>query len=70
MNNIWLDGYPKIEEFLKYLMDPVTIHPFTDYMEKQFMPIPVMDENDIALFCEQFVLSEDPIKAEMSKTSK
>lgn len=69
-NNIWLKGYPEAEEFLKYLMNPVTIHPFTDYMEKQFMPVPVMDENDIALFCEQFVLSEDPIKAEMSKTSK
>lgn len=66
-NNIWLKGYPEAEEFLKYLMNPVTIHPFADYMEKQLMPIPAMDENDLALFCEQFVLSEDPIKAEVSK---
>lgn len=69
-NNIWLDGYPKIEEFLKYLMDPVTIHPFTDYMEKQLMPIPAMDENDMMLFCEQFVLYKDPIKAEVSKNNQ
>mgnify|MGYP006968315365 CR=1 FL=1 len=44
-------------------MNPVTIHPFSEYMEKQFIPVPVMDEKDCAIFFEDYMLIEDPIKA-------
>ena len=48
---------------MEYLMNPVTIHPFSDYMEKQFIPIPVMDEKDYVIFCEDYKLTKDPIRA-------
>ncbi|BCN30738.1 YecA family protein [Anaeromicropila herbilytica] len=61
--NIWKRGYPDAQEFIEYLMNPVTIHPFSDYMKKRYIPIPVIDEKDCAIFCEEYNLVEDPIKA-------
>ena len=51
-------------------MDPVTVHPFSEYMEKQFIPVPVMDEADCAIFCEDYILTEDPIRATVLKEEK
>lgn len=64
---IWSKGYPDAKEFMDYLMNPVTIHSFVDCMEKQVVPVPVMDEKDCALFCENYRLVEDPIKASIVK---
>ena len=44
LKSIWKKGYPDAKEFMEYLMDPATVHPFSEYMEKQFIPVPVMDE--------------------------
>lgn len=60
--SIWKNGYPDAEEFMEYLMNPVTIQPFSNYIEKKFVPIPVMDKEDYAIFCEDYMLTEDPIK--------
>lgn len=63
IKSLWEKGYPDAKEFMEYLMNPVTVHPFIDYMEKQFVPVPVMDEKDCAIFCEDYRLNEDPIRA-------
>lgn len=63
VKSIWEKGYPDAKEFMKYLMNPVTIQSFADYMEKQFIPVPVMDEKDCAIYCENYRLTEDPIRA-------
>ena len=68
--NLWSKGYPTAEEFINYLLDPVTIHPFADYIKKQFIPIPVMDKDDLIIVCEELMLADDPIKAEVTKYSK
>ena len=68
--NLWSKGYPTAEEFVNYLIDPVTIHPFADYIEKQFIPIPVMDKDDLIMVCEELMLTDDPIKAEVTKYNK
>lgn len=62
LKSIWKNGYPDAEEFMEYLMNPVTIQPFSNYIEKKFVPIPVMDKEDYAIFCEDYMLTEDPIK--------
>jgi hypothetical protein len=64
---LWSNGYPDAKEFLEYLMDPVTIHPFVDYIEKQYFPLPMMDEKDLAIVLEEYRLIKDPIIAENSK---
>lgn len=63
LKSIWKKGYPNAKEFMEYLMNPVTIHPFSEYMEKQFIPVPVMDKEDCVLYCEDYILTEDPIRA-------
>ena len=70
LKSIWKKGYPDAKEFMEYLMDPVTVHPFFEYMEKQFIPVPVMDEADCAIFCEDYILTEDPIRATVLKEEK
>lgn len=68
--SLWKKGYPDAKEFMEYLMNPVTIQPFSDYMEKQFIPVPVMDEKDYAVFCEDYRLTEDPIRATVMNNKK
>ena len=63
LKNLWEKGYPDAKEFMEYLINPVTIHAFSKQMKKQYIPIPVMDENDYAIFCEDYRLTEDPIKS-------
>lgn len=70
LKSIWKKGYPDAIEFMEYLMNPVTVQPFSEYLEKQFIPVPVMDENDCAIFCEDFKLIEDPIRAVNLKKEK
>lgn len=70
LKSIWKKGYPDAKEFMEYLMNPVTAHPFSQYMEKKFIPVPVMDEKDCAIFCEDYMLIEDPIKAAVLKEEK
>ncbi len=60
---LWKDGIPKADEFMEYLVDPDTIHPFADYMEKVVRYIPIMDEQDAEIYFEDYQFSEDPIKA-------
>ena len=63
IKNLWKYGYPDPQEFIEYLTNPATIHPFVDCMEKELVPIPVIDESDLLLACEDYKLFEDPIKA-------
>lgn len=70
LKSIWEKGYPDANEFMEYLLDPVTTHPFSNYMEKQFTPVPGMDEKDCAIFSEDYMLIDDPIKAEVLKEEK
>lgn len=60
---LWSKGHPCPEEFKEYLLDPVTIHPFVDFIDKTFIPIPRIDENDLAIACEEYRLTQDPVKA-------
>lgn len=64
---LWSHGHPDANEFMEYLINPVTIHPFVDYLDKQFIPVPIMDEKDIGIVLEEYILTEDPIIAETSK---
>lgn len=70
LKSIWKKGYPDAKEFMEYLMNPVTIHPFSEYMKKQFIPVPVMDEEDCAIFCEDYILTEDSIRSAVLKGKK
>ena len=54
VKSIWKKGYPDAEEFMEYLMNPVTILPFVDTIKKTYIPVPVMDEEDCAIFCEEY----------------
>lgn len=47
---------------MNYLMDPVTIHPISDNIEKQTISLPVMDEKDSVIFYEDYILGKDPIR--------
>ena len=60
---LWSKGYPYAEEFMNYLLDPVTIHPFADCISKELAPLPLIDETDLAIACEEYRLMQDPIKA-------
>jgi len=51
-------------------MKPVTILPFVDTIKKTYIPVPVMDEEDCAIFCEEYLLMEDPIKASVLAARK
>lgn len=70
LKSIWKKGYPDAKEFMEYLMNPVTTCQFSNYMEKQFIPVPVMDEKDCAIFSEDYMLIKDPIKAAVLKEQK
>lgn len=70
LKSIWKKGYPDAKEFMEYLMNPVTTCQFSNYMEKQFIPVPVMDEKDCAIFSEDYMLIKDPIKAAVLKEEK
>ncbi len=59
---LWEKGYPDAQEFMAYLMDPVTTHPISDHIVKQIIPVPVMDEKDSAIFYEDYILGKDPIR--------
>lgn len=70
IKSIWKKGYPDAEEFKEYLMNPVTILPFVDTIKKTYIPVPVMDEKDCAIFCEEYLLMEDPIMASVLAARK
>lgn len=70
VKSIWKKGYPDAEEFMEYLMNPVTILPFVDTIKKTYIPVPVMDEEDCAIFCEEYLLMEDPIKTSVLAARK
>lgn len=61
---LWEKGYPYAQEFMGYLMDPVTIHPFSDHLVREWIPSPVMDEKDTAILYEDYILAQDPIREE------
>lgn len=70
VKSIWRNGYPEAKEFMEYLMNPVTIFPFANTIKKIYIPVPVMDEKDCAIFCEEYILPEDPIVTSMSEIKK
>lgn len=65
VKNLWKCGYPEAKEFMEYLMNPVSILPFDKAMKRTWIPALVIDENDCAIFCEEYVLDEDPVKEAM-----
>lgn len=62
IKELWPKGYPDAEEFMAYLLDPVTIHPLADYFTKENIPGVIMDEHDFLLVYEDYSLSQDPIR--------
>lgn len=70
VKSIWKNGYPEAEEFKEYLMNPVTIFPFANTITKKYIPVPVMDEKDYAIVCEEYILTEDPIVTSMQGIEK
>ena len=63
IRKIWGKGYPDANEFMEYLMNPTTTQIYSKFIQKKWIPIPVMDEKDCAIFCEEYQLTEDPIRA-------
>ncbi len=61
--HMWKKGFPDACEFVDYLVNPVNIHPFVDYIEKSTIPIPRMDKDDEVIFFEEYQLKKDPIFA-------
>ena len=61
--SLWAKGYPDAQEFMEYLMDPITIHPISDCIIKQQIPGIVMDDQDFALFYEDYILTQDPVRS-------
>lgn len=61
VKTLWKHGKPKANEFKEYLMNPVSISPFTNTLKKEWIPLPVMDEKDYGIFLEEYVLMDDPI---------
>lgn len=62
VKELWPKGYPDAEEFQSYLLDPVTIHPISDYIIKKYIPGIIMDEQDFLLVYEDYSLSQDPVR--------
>ena len=44
VKTLWKHGKPKANEFKEYLMNPVSISPFTNTLKKEWIPLPVMDD--------------------------
>ena len=61
VKELWAKGYPDAEEFMAYLLDPVTIHPISDYLTKKDIPCLAMDKHDFLLVYEDYALSQDPV---------
>ncbi len=61
VKTLWKYGKPKANEFKEYLMNPVSISPFTNTLKKEWIPLPVMDEKDYGIFLEEYVLTDDRI---------
>lgn len=62
ITSLWAKGYPEAQEFMEYLMKPITTHNFSDCINKQKVPAVVMDEQDFALFYDDYILVKDPIR--------
>ena len=63
VKKLWQKGYPDAEEFMRYLLDPVTIHPLSDYIIKKEIPGLLMDEQDFLFIHEDYALSQDPVRS-------
>ena len=63
IKSLWAKGYPDAKEFMEYLMEPITIHFISDCIIKQQIPVIVIDEQDFALFYEDYILTKDPIRS-------
>ena len=48
---------------MRYLLDPVTIHPLSDYIIKKEIPGLLMDEQDFLFIHEDYALSQDPVRS-------
>lgn len=67
---LWKKGYPYAQEFKEYLMNPDTIRLFNENIEKHNVVVPVMDKNDVGIFCEDYRLVYDPVMAMVSGKKK
>lgn len=65
--NLWKNGHPDAEEFKEYLEKPSTTKLYEDFIEKQYIPVPCMDKNDVEIHCVDLILQEDPIGAQMKQ---
>ena len=67
IETIWENGHPTAEEFKKYLEKPYTSKLYEGALEKIYIPVPGMDENDVEIFFGDLLLKEDPIDAHMKQ---
>ena len=63
VKELWAKGHPDAEEFMAYLLDPVTIHPLSNCITKKDIPGLVVDEQDFLLIYEDYILTQDPIRS-------
>ena len=59
---LWKGNEPRVNEFKSYLRMPNTVKMYRDVMKKEWMPIYNMDEKDVPMYCEEYRLTEDPVK--------
>ena len=46
VRELWKNGEPDANEFISFLENPCTIHPYREYLKKELIPIPLTNEKD------------------------
>lgn len=60
VRELWKNGEPDANEFISFLENPCTIHPYREYLKKELIPIPLTNEKDYYVFMTDYKLKEDP----------
>lgn len=66
LKRLWSKGYPYAEELIEYLMNPVTTSYISNVLKTEIIPVDRFDEEDYSVFCEEYQLSEDPVRKAVS----
>ena len=67
IKNLWAKGYPDPKEFMKYLINPVTTFQFMKNIKKDKIVVPRFDKDDLLIYCEEYMLTSDPINKLVEK---
>ena len=67
IKNLWAKGYPDPKEFMEYLINPVTTFQFMKNIKKDKIVVPRFDKDDLLIYCEEYMLTSDPINKLVEK---